>query len=310
MKSKVWVAMAFAAVGLCSAPVRAEEDVRNSTSDERFKEGLAALEAGKFEQARVSFLQVLAVTPQKRTVLLNLAIAEHAGGHYVESLEHLKAYRANPNSDLNKNREIKQELYDELWNATGHLKVSADRGDDVTVNGEAKGKAPLADVVDVMPGRHRLVAGGRTVEVTVSAGETKDVNLASPVVARPAEQKKENFWTSQHVTGVALGGAAVVAAGLGIGFGVARESHVSDMKSVAGDLTACREQTSGACQKYLDAKEGKKSATTGEVVSFVAAGALAVGAVVLLVPWQKKEGARVSARLVPTGQGIVLDGAF
>jgi len=311
MKLKRWIAVSLVA-GLWSEVANADESMLHATFEVRYKEGLAALKAGQCEQARISFLQLLSLDPDNAKVLLNLAIAEHCTEHYVEGLEHLKAYWASPMADLTTgSREEKQQLYDELWLATGHLRIFADQGTGVVLDGRVKlGNAPLGEVVDVTPGNHHLGAGARSENVTVAAGETKEVDLASPVVAPPAEQKKENSWTSQHVTGVALGGAAVVAAGLGVGFLVAHNGHVTDGKSAALNQEVCRDLTSASCTGYKNSVDSAKHAKTGEIVSFVAAGALAVGAVVLLVPWQKKEGARVSARLVPTSQGVLLDGAF
>ena len=315
MNSKLWIPMALT-LGLWTGSARAQDDVLDAESDLRFREGLAALKADKCEQARASFLQTLAVTPEYPKVMLNLAISEHCAGRYAQALGHLKMYFANPKSDPQKVAELKDGVYKQLWQLTGHLKISANRGESVTVDGEVKGYAPLGDVVDVQPGNRLVASEGRTLEVTVAAGETKEVNVASSTAVAvtpavpPAQQTKESYWTGQHVTGVTLGGLAVVAAGLGIGFLAARESHVTDTKSIADNPNACADPTSGPCRQFGDARSSAKTAGVVSGVSFVAAGALAVGAVVLLVPWQKKEGARVSARLVPTGQGVLLDGAF
>jgi len=303
MNSNTWIAMAVA-VGMWAGPASAEEDVVRATSEARFREGLAAIKEGNCEQARVNFLQMLSLEPGNPNVLLNLAISEQCTKHSLEALRHLKEFRVNPKADQTTDHTKIQELYADLWKATGHLKISADQDAAIGVDGEASGRAPLADVVDVQPGNHLVASKGRTVRVTVAAGETKEVNLAS-------QDSGKNYWTPEHLTGVSLGAAAVVAAGLGIGFLAAHNSRASGANGAAADSNACRDLTSPACQSYHSAVDSAKNAKTGEIVSFVAAGALAVGAVVLLVPWQfKKEGARVRARLVPTGQGVLLDGAF
>jgi len=288
----------------------ADEDVLDATSDMRFEEGLSALRTGKYEQARASFLQVLAVTPRKATVLWNLALAERNSGHYVEALGHLRAYFANPNADLNKNRELKQDVYRELLQATGHLKVLADGGTEIVVDGDVKGKTPLADVVDVKPGTYRVTAGSRNADVTVMAGEIKEVNLASltpvqPVVLPPPKEAKESYWTGKHIAGVTAGGLAVVAAGVGVGFLAVRSGHVADERSVASDSNACATTTSSACMQYHDARSSAKTAAIVSGVSFGVAAALGVTAGILLWPKHKER-----ARVIPTGQGILVEGVF
>jgi len=308
MALKTWMATAML-VGLWTGSAYAEEGVLSAESEMRFKEGLDALNADKCEQARVGFLQVLSLEPDNAKVLLNLAISEDCTGHYVQALGHLKAYLASPKNDPNKVPGLKEKMFRTLWQATGHLRIFADRGESVTLEEGKLGTAPFAELVDVKPGTYKVASNGRVVHVTVAAGETADVHLASQDASSPAGRRNP-YWTAEHLAGVSLGAAAVVAAGLGMGFLAAHQSHVSDGKEVAVDPFACAVTSSRACTKFDDAHSSAKTTATVSTVSFVAAGALAVGAVVLLVPWQKKEGARVRARLIPTGQGVLLDGAF
>jgi len=294
--------------------VRADENVFDAMSDVRFKEGVSFYEAGKWEQCRASFLQMLGLAPGDAQVLLNLMICEQNGGHYVEALGHLKEYLASPKKDPKAAQELKGVTYVELWKTTGHLKISADRGEVIAIDDEVKGKAPL-ETIDVKPGSHRVTASGRTIDITVAAGETKDVNLASPAPVQPAvmpppKEAKESYWTGQHIAGVTAGGLAVVAAGLGVGFWAAHQSHVSDGKTYAEDANVCLQTTSDDCSQFHKARDSAKTTATVSTVSFVAAGALAVGAVVLLWPTPKKEGSRVTARVIPTCQGVLIDGAF
>ena len=168
----------------------AQDESLDAAAEVRFKEGVAFAKQGKYDQARGSFLQTLALSPNSPKVLLNLAISEHGAGKSVDALGHLKTYLASPKVDPKKAQEIRQSLYDELWRATGHLRIVADRGDAIVLDADTKlGNAPLADVIDVTAGKHKLTAGSggnRTAEITVAAGETKDVSLVSEVAAPAA----------------------------------------------------------------------------------------------------------------------------
>jgi tetratricopeptide (TPR) repeat protein len=302
MRPKTWIATGLA-LGLWAGSAQGAAGVLDVTSDVRYKEGNEALDAGKCEQARVAFLQTLSLDPGNPAVLLNLAIAEECTGHYVEALGHLNKYFVNSKADPKTDAAIREEMYKGLLRATGHLRISANPGDDVAVDGVVKGKAPLSDVVHVKPGSCRVTASGQTVHqtvhVTVGAGDTKDVNLASP----------DNFWTDEHIVGVTTGGFAVVATVVGVGFWIARDGYASDANSFAVDPRACALETSVVCGQYDKARDRAKTAALVSGVSFGAAAVAGVVAGYLLWPKQK-EGTRASARVVPTGQGILVEGTF
>ncbi|HVJ88723.1 MAG TPA: hypothetical protein VM580_02900, partial [Labilithrix sp.] len=187
-----------------SSQVRAQDDVLDAAAEARFKEGLSFAKAGKYEQARASFLQTLALSPGSPKVLLNLAISEHGANKPVEALRHLRAYLGSSKVDPKKAQEIRESLYEELWRATGHLRIQAERGEAIVLDDDVKlGNAPLDDLVDVTPGKHKVSAGARSVEATALAGETKDVSL----VAESATV------TSMPKTGPADGDASIQAGG-------------------------------------------------------------------------------------------------
>lgn len=283
----------------------ANDDVLDAASEARFKEGLAFAKQGKYEQARASFLQSLVLSPGSPNVLLNLAISEHGAGHPVEALGHLKMYLASPKVDAKKAQEVKQTLYDELWRATGHLKIQADRGDSLVLDGEVKlGNAPLADVVDVSVGKHRVASGPRTVDVTVSAGETKDVVLvaerpSAPVlIATPGvvpghteEPPPETTQSSpaRWIVPVGLGVAAAGALVMGIGFGAGNRNAVDkaeQLRTGAGGRP-CADQASAVCANYNDELSTGRTDKTLSYVGYIGAGAFAAAAIAAIVFWPR-----------------------
>jgi hypothetical protein len=303
---------------LAPSVARANDDVLDAASEARFKEGLAFAKQGKYEQARASFLQTLVLSPGSPNVLLNLAISEHGAGHPVEALGHVKMYLASPKVDARKAQEVRQTLYDELWRATGHLKIQADRGDSLILDGDVKlGNAPLADVVDVSSGKHRVASGLRTVDVTVSAGETKDVVLvaerpSTPVPsAAPAvvpghteEPPPETTHSSpaRWILPLGLGVAAAGALALGVGFASGNRSAVkrADDAQAANGGNACADQSSAPCSERRDALSTASTDRTWSYVGFIGAGALGAGAVASIIFWPHDARGAVGTRVVPS----------
>ncbi|MCL2725574.1 MAG: hypothetical protein FWD69_14165 [Polyangiaceae bacterium] len=249
-------------------------------------------------------------------VLFNVAFQEQVLGQRLEALRHFREALRNP-LIAPRGMELGKGYIAELEPSFARVDFKGPSGLVVSL-GKDTVKLPLAEPLDIEPGTVTATGemDGQRYQGSAKAGAGEFVTIemeaamVQPVVVPPAEDKKEDYWTGRHITGVALGGAAVVAAGLGIGFLAAHNGHAADANSFALDPYACQPHTNSACQNYQSAKDSAKNAKTGEIVSFVAAGALAVGAVVLLWPTPKKEGARVTARVIPTGQGVLIDGAF
>jgi len=293
------------------AQPKKQDDPRRVEAETPYQEGNQFHNLGQGKEALAKYEQAYAIYPSPNT-LLNVAREEHLLGRQLKALRHYREALRNPLIAPGA-AEFARKYIAELEPSFARIEVSGPNRLVVSLGGEQV-TLPLPEPLDVEPGKISAagVMDGRRYEgsVTVATGQVATIELRAPEAAR-AEKQRSSYWTSQHITGVALGGAAVVAAGLGIGFTVAHNSHASDANSLlSANSEVCRDLTSGACGDYHNKVDSAKNAKTGEVISFVAAGALAVGAVVLLVPWQKKEGARVSARLVPTGQGVLIDGAF
>jgi len=286
-------------------PRRTQAEALNQEGNLLHSHHLEAEALDKFEKA-------FSVYPSPN-LLLNIAREEHLLGRTLKALRHYREALRNPLLAPGP-AELARKYIAELEPTFARIDLKGPSGMGVTLGNEEV-TLPLPEPLDVEPGKVTAagVMEGQRYEgsATVEAGQVATIKLRAPEAQRPeAERKEKNYWTSQHITGVALGGAAVVAAGLGIGFLAAHNGHVSDGKDLLSESNACSQPSSGACAKLESAHTSAKTTGTVSTVSFIAAGALAVGAVVLLVPWQKKEGARVRARLVPTGQGALIDGAF
>ncbi|MCL2724871.1 MAG: hypothetical protein FWD69_10590 [Polyangiaceae bacterium] len=309
MGLKTWTVVTLAA-SLWTGSASAEDSVSYTASDARFKEGLAALKAGNCERARVNFTQTLSLEPENGDVLVNLAVAENCTKNYLEGLRHLKQYFASPKANQDTDREITQKLYDKLWNATGHLKISADRGEAIVLDDAKLGSAPLADVVDVNVGSHRVTAGGRTVDVNVAGGETKNVDLASP--ESPTREKKPVRNTAGWIVPGAVGALGVVGLGVGVGFAISSKS-AKDTENSLRATVPCVDASSAACGQLKDARNSVSNRATVSTVGYVAGGVLIVGAVATWFLWpQSKQtmGMKVSPVVGAGTGGLDFSGSF
>jgi tetratricopeptide (TPR) repeat protein len=133
----------------------ATADDSKAEADTRFKEGLALAKQGKYVEARAKYLQAYALD-ERPSLLLSLAIVEHGAQRYLEALEHLHRYLDSPRTTKEKQHdgELRDTLWKQLWAQTGHVRVAAPEGSSVRVDGKPAGRAPLADVLDVVPGSH------------------------------------------------------------------------------------------------------------------------------------------------------------
>src|SRR6187431_2251336 len=72
-------------------PARAQDDAVTTQARARFKEGVEAFDKGKFEEARLSFLQAYALKKHP-AVLLNLAQSSAKSGHPLEAAKYFQQF--------------------------------------------------------------------------------------------------------------------------------------------------------------------------------------------------------------------------
>jgi hypothetical protein len=246
------------AVAGAAPPAAAQTAAATVAAQKRFHEGLDMVKRSDFEGARVAFQQAYSVL-KKPDILWNLALAEEKSGHLSDALVHFKQIvRDDPDNRAGAHNHV-----DALNMETGHIEVKAPVGTTITIDDGAQPPvtAPLADVVDVMPGHHKLAAkldqGNKEISVESTAGDTAHVSFmvadgamtastaaapattASPTDTQPPSAPGttatgapipsdtgtpgtgHSFWTPRTVTVVALGGVAVVGIVAGVGFAVA-----------------------------------------------------------------------------------------
>ena len=180
-----------------AAPAPAADPVLE-TARARFKDGVAAFDAKKYEEARAAFLQAYNLK-RNPVILLNLAQAELKSNHPDEAGNHLQQFLhdANPGPE---NRAAAESAIAEAKKKAGTVKIDVDTaGAEVSVDGTLVGKSPIADMYFIKPGTHTLLAtlGGKSVTavVTSKVGALATASLAfnattaTPVAAAAAPAK-------------------------------------------------------------------------------------------------------------------------
>jgi len=297
--------------GVSANAQKTQDDPRRVEAIKLFQEGLKQHNNKMEAEALATYEKSYAIYPAPNT-LVNIGLQEKILGRRLKALRHFREAMRSPLL-APEGLALAKKYVAELEPSFARVDLKGPSGMVVSLGNEDV-TLPLPEPLDVEPGKIVAtgVMDGQPYDgfATAAAGQIATLRLHAPKADR--KEEKTDYWTPQHITGVALGGAAVVAAGLGIGFWASHNSHVTDGKNILNaNSNACGDQGSAECRNLRRAVNDQNSMKTAEIVSFIAAGALAVGAVVLLVPWQtKKEGSQVSARIVPTGQGVLIDGAF
>jgi hypothetical protein len=122
----------------------------------RFIEGVAAVDAGKYEAARLAFQQAYALKPHP-AILRNLGQAEWQLGRYLEAARHLSMFLRETNFGTEQERAVAQKTLTQAETKVGKLLVDATEGAEVSVDGELVGSAPLGpDPFYVEPGQRTV----------------------------------------------------------------------------------------------------------------------------------------------------------
>jgi len=221
-----------------------------------FEEGRRLLEAGRTDEACVKLAESLAQEASSGT-LLNLALCHETQGHVATAWAE---YRAAARLARNQGRADRAEAADErallLEPKLPRLTLNAERvvpGLTVSIDDDAVGEGALGLAVPIDPGEHRVTVGAPghvswTTTVIIERGGQHTLQIpaleaepppplnaptpsaaaggplaraASPATASPrAPARDETPVSTVPLAGLIVGGAGVVALGVGVGFGL------------------------------------------------------------------------------------------
>ncbi|MGH7293680.1 MAG: tetratricopeptide repeat protein [Polyangiaceae bacterium] len=324
----------------------------------RFQEGLARVQARDFEAARVAFAQAFAVL-HKPDILWNLALSEEKSGHLTDALAHFERLdRELPSSaDHTGPKKHIDELMGQTGHVdvsapAGSL-VSVDGSPEQECPlRQAWDVMPGHHVVNVRIGG----APARSLEVDAFAGRTVKADFGSggggapvggavpspvpgsvpgatapqsngepgptpaPPPPAPEATPSGGIPTAKLVTVIAVGGAALLSAGLGIGFGAASTS-AANKASDAQKLTppgpsGCAGSPPGPCADLKSDRSTEKTDHDLSTAMWVTAGVLVAADVGIWFLWPRSpsNGAATAVRVVPSAgpgsAGLTAVGSF
>lgn len=321
---------------LTSSSTRADDARAVDVARKSFAAGMDQYRSGDLEGARIALAQSYAAWPSVET-LRNLAIAELNTDHLIEALRHLKMYARDTNADRVFVKTKLPGFVNRCQRHLGRLRVVA--ASDAIVNVDGHRVEEPSEPIDVQPGRHTVAirVGGLSEErsTEVAASQTVEVSFVGPGLAEPVEQaavdapdspvtpqataasrrREGAFWTTRNVWVASLATAAVVSAGVGVGFGVAANGNRSaiDGMRAGSDPSLCASSGNATyCQTLRSAIGAQQTNATASNVAFGVAGALAAGTIVLWAVWPhaapKHAGPWWIAPLVARGFGAVVSG--
>jgi hypothetical protein len=333
------------------AAAQGPDDPAVRDAQARFEEGLERVKAGDYEGARVSFAQAYAAL-KRPAILWNLALAEEKTGHLVEALSHFKRVERDKSATAS-DRDEAQRHAAALTGRTGHVDVQAPPGATFHVDGDAtENVTPLAEPVDVTPGHHMVdvhlgaalrslafdAPAGQVVRVTLSSSDLAVVAGAPPVAptsapsavpagaegpAPPALESppvgSPQVSTARVVTVTALGGLAVVSAGLGVFLALKSQDDDKTAGGYRMRLGPGHSYCVGTAGSSVDCSGLNHAVHSQDVealwsnVLYVTAGVLAAGAVVTWFVWPKSkhtEGAWIAPIVGPGTYGLSLGAHF
>jgi hypothetical protein len=346
VKPRLFLALAAACALLPARATTAwsQDNVAKQEASARLKAGLALANQGKWDKARLSFVQAYAVLPSA-DLLWNLAFAELKSGHPLDALQHFDAYEIEAKAEPAKIAALPK-FRDRAYQQIGRIKVQAPAGALAWLDGAAQA---WAEPINVAPGEHRLKVqiGEQSEErrVTVAAGQTLapqfapiepvtpkgagDVagapvpstssaptspdptssappdSAASPVPATPSSPSLTLGWI-----GVGAGAGALAA---GVGFALAASAKASDVKAAraSGSPFTCSAQPAPPiCGDLQDAASKHDTYSKVSTVSLVAGGVLGIAGVGYLLLAPSSRAVAVAPYAAPRESGLILRTQF
>jgi hypothetical protein len=323
------------ALGAASAPADPPtEDVK--IARKRFQEGVAAVDAGNYEAARVAFRQAYALKPHP-SVLRNLGQAELRTGRYLEAARHLSTFVRDTAFGTVPERDAAAKSLAQAETRVGRVLVHVDvAGADITVDGELAGRSPISDPFYAEPGdrviriqkegyvtyeKTHVVEAGRATQLQVEL-ETAAVPTRAASISRVASSSETEMPQSigapppglagesdskvgtRTLALVSTGGLALASAGVWLGFGirgVALQNQADDVRSRIHEAYPDSGCASGvpACAQLRDLADRRATANGIALAGGIATGVSAAAFAAVYFFWPKSPHLVARADLLP-----------
>jgi hypothetical protein len=324
---------ALVTAGLATFPHAARAD--GAHAEQSFNEGVRLYDKKAYDKAADAFARAYAEDPRGK-FLWNLAVAELKAGAAWPALRHLRAYKTAPDA-TKAHLDAIDALIESARANVGHVVIEAPSGYAVAIDGTPVGVAPLASPVDVEPGvdhdasadqgashldSHVKVAGAQTASVRLEATPPAEAPPPTAPVAPPAQSQvtptqhedasanisPSGANTTRNIVVVSAGGAALVAAGLGVAYALVAVNN--DANTANADLASVNQQAAKAnvpstsacsatplspgCAKLQSDLQKWQSDRNIGIGLYVTAGVLAAAAIGTFFLWPKPRGAEAA----------------
>jgi hypothetical protein len=303
------------------------------------REGKREGNAAKLEMAYVEFKEAYVLYPHAKASLLNLVDSEIATDRLLDGMKHLRQFvreHGTPDEVSEYGKAFRQH-WDSAFQATGHIEVEAPPSMRVLVDNEEIGFAPLATAVDVSPGHHTIEGIGPQslrAETDAPAGAIVRASLEPPpataspgssmaastpagppsVATPPAaslpappsreEAHAQTFWTPMSKWGAVVGGAGLVALGVGAAFAVRNKNDAerADALSTRLGTDGCGATAAAMCGDLQSARRDQSADFVFASV-FLGLGGAAVAAGAVLFLWPKRSPPKAAVLPMPWALG-------
>jgi hypothetical protein len=178
----------FAFLPTATVPLRAhaQDDATTTAARARFKEGVDFYDRGKYEEARLAFLQAYALKKHP-AVLLNLAQSTLRAGHALEASKYFQQYLKEAQNVTPAQKKDAEQGLAESRQKIGRIEIVAPAGLEMTLDDKEKlGTTPLTEPVEVDPGPHMVKSPTEAVKVVAVAGQKVEAKFGVATSAPPA----------------------------------------------------------------------------------------------------------------------------
>ncbi len=323
--------------------------------DKLFKRGKKMFRARRYQESYQAYKSAWELR-QSYDIAANLGNVELKLNKYADAAKHLSFALDNlPPSLAEPTRSrAKKKLKERLASALEHvgavkLAVSPE-GAELAIDGQAVGKAPLAQKLYLEPGKHELVAqyeGYRSLthQLEISAGSSETVRLElvpnqqaptnGPIPVKPGDDTAQDQADSGPILPLVIVGYVLAAGGIGAGIGLlvasgSKKNERLELIDQLGGSSACYNAGNPDCEEIENLNRSEntfKGVGIGMLVGGIAAG---IATTVYLV-WPrddddaKSEGEQPDSRpanetsgarwraipyAVPSAAGLFVQGTF
>jgi len=172
-------------LSLGHATAWSQDDAATLQARTRFKEGVEAFDKGRYEEARLAFLQAYSLKKHP-SVLLNLAQSSAKSNHPLEAARYFQQFLKDAVTAMPQQKRDAEAGLSEARQKLGRIEIVAPAGTEISLDEQGRvGTTPM-DPIDVDPGQHIVKSPSQTVTVIAVIGQRVEARLGAAPSATAA----------------------------------------------------------------------------------------------------------------------------